>query len=449
MKGNTHLQRVDFVGMGKRLIEFIEEVKERLFGGFEIDLLDGAVWGYLSFSEIISNIENFHEWMMPQPLSIELMWQAHLVFSREHPDNTLVRPMLNHDGLQILDILLGYKDPWDIQPSNSRRREALKKIEEENAKQPKDVIQSGWGIWNPQHYLPIILQIAKEQGDRSYLAQMPVEILQRAGKFTSFPPCRSISEEDRTEFVEIAKLAKECERYEECLATMTIVIRSGKPLSKEERNTFSVAAKNSVSQKRAAHQNIMETERTGKEKGEPDWKIRILRRARRQIADEISQHVERIISLIGEIKLPLESKELTDRETTAFFEKMLGDQLRYLGELHASDRELGDPEAEEEKRILEEKEVLANAERHYKNAIELIKGSDPLNCVLLGTYLNYSVFLYELKHDVDEACRVAKDAFDKGLEALDHAACNGTYQDHTVILQLLRDNLTLWVEEQK
>ena len=76
--------------------------------------------------------------------------------------------------------------------------------------------------------------------------------------------------------------------------------------------------------------------------------------------------------------------------------------------------------------------------------------------VLLGLALNYSVFYYEILNNPDkvclsidieqQACELAKHAFDSAVADLDSLQEND-YKDATLILQLLRDNLTLWTTD--
>jgi 14-3-3 protein epsilon len=46
----------------------------------------------------------------------------------------------------------------------------------------------------------------------------------------------------------------------------------------------------------------------------------------------------------------------------------------------------------------------------------------------------------------DMACKLAKDAFDDAIAELDELS-EEDYKDATLIMQLLRDNLTLWTAE--
>merc|ERR1711897_62430 len=66
--------------------------------------------------------------------------------------------------------------------------------------------------------------------------------------------------------------------------------------------------------------------------------------------------------------------------------------------------------------------------------------------IRLGLALNYSVFLYEVLQNPDEACKMARTAFEDSIAELDNVA-EDSYKDSTLIMQLLRDNLTLWTSD--
>merc|ERR1711948_157006 len=67
--------------------------------------------------------------------------------------------------------------------------------------------------------------------------------------------------------------------------------------------------------------------------------------------------------------------------------------------------------------------------------------------IRLGLVLNYSVFQYEVLSQPDEACKMARTAFEDAIAELDSVA-EDSYKDSTLIMQLLRDNLTLWTSDQ-
>ena len=73
-------------------------------------------------------------------------------------------------------------------------------------------------------------------------------------------------------------------------------------------------------------------------------------------------------------------------------------------------------------------------------------GLSPTHPIRLGLALNFSVFHYEIMQNAKKACKMARDAFDDAIADLDSVA-DEFYKDATLIMQLLRDNLTLWTEE--
>ena len=56
------------------------------------------------------------------------------------------------------------------------------------------------------------------------------------------------------------------------------------------------------------------------------------------------------------------------------------------------------------------------------------------------------MFHYEVKNSPDKACHLAKQAFDDAIAELDTLP-EDSYKDSTLIMQLLRDNLTLWTSD--
>ena len=79
-----------------------------------------------------------------------------------------------------------------------------------------------------------------------------------------------------------------------------------------------------------------------------------------------------------------------------------------------------------------------------QNATEVAQTElTPTHPIRLGLALNFSVFYYEILNSPDRACHLAKAAFDDAIAELDSLS-EESYRDSTLIMQLLRDNLTLW-----
>ena len=80
---------------------------------------------------------------------------------------------------------------------------------------------------------------------------------------------------------------------------------------------------------------------------------------------------------------------------------------------------------------------------YYDLACVELSPSNPNRLVLA---LNYSIFLKEIDEDSEAACRMAKSAFDHALGDLDNLT-EDSYKDATMVMQLLRDNLILWSDD--
>jgi 14-3-3 protein epsilon len=87
------------------------------------------------------------------------------------------------------------------------------------------------------------------------------------------------------------------------------------------------------------------------------------------------------------------------------------------------------------------------AEQAYRKATEIAESDlKTTNPIRLGLALNFSVFCYEVMNDPSKACNLAKQAFDDAIADIEHIE-EDQYKDATTIMQLIRDNLTLWTSE--
>ena len=93
-------------------------------------------------------------------------------------------------------------------------------------------------------------------------------------------------------------------------------------------------------------------------------------------------------------------------------------------------------------------EAIGSSKDSYTKAQEAAKDMAPTHPIRLGLALNFSVFHYEIKNQPDEACKLAKKAFDDAIAELDGLQ-EDSYKDSTLIMQLLRDNLTVSVFRNK
>mmetsp|Transcript_6463 Transcript_6463/g.10971 ORF Transcript_6463/g.10971 Transcript_6463/m.10971 type:complete len:162 (-) Transcript_6463:776-1261(-) len=124
-------------------------------------------------------------------------------------------------------------------------------------------------------------------------------------------------------------------------------------------------------------------------------------------------------------------KKSHNPEAIVFFQKMKGDYFRYLGEFTVGD---------------EKKRVIDMAQDSYRKASEEAEKLKTTHPIRLGLALNYSVFYYEILNQPDIACKLAKNAFDNAIQDLEQLE-EEEYRDSATIMQLLRDNLTLWTSD--
>ena len=65
----------------------------------------------------------------------------------------------------------------------------------------------------------------------------------------------------------------------------------------------------------------------------------------------------------------------------------------------------------------------------------------------LGLALNFSVFNYEVLKDQKRACELAEEALTLALDKIDDIS-EDDFRDAKSIIELLKENLTLWKEEE-
>jgi 14-3-3 protein beta/theta/zeta len=93
------------------------------------------------------------------------------------------------------------------------------------------------------------------------------------------------------------------------------------------------------------------------------------------------------------------------------------------------------------------KAVIDDSQKAYSEAFDIAKAQmQPTHPIRLGLALNFSVFYYEILNSPERACHLAKQAFDDAIAELD-SLNEDSYKDSTLIMQLLRDNLTLWTSD--
>lgn len=229
---------------------------------------------------------------------------------------------------------------------------------------------------------------------------------------------------ERDELIQKAKLAEQAERYDDMAASMKNITERGQELSNEERNLLSVAYKNVVGARRSSWRVISSIEQ--KTEGN-ERKHSMATEYREKIEKELREICGDVLSLLDKYLI----KDTISSESQVFYLKMKGDYYRYLAEVASADKS----------------DVLVHSKNAYQAAMDVAKKDmQPTHPIRLGLALNFSVFYYEIQNCPEDACQLAKQAFEDAIAELD-TLNEDSYKDSTLIMQLLRDNLTLWTSD--
>jgi 14-3-3 protein epsilon len=234
---------------------------------------------------------------------------------------------------------------------------------------------------------------------------------------------------DRDKNIYFAKLAEQAERYDEMADYMDKVGSTGDELSVEERNLLSVAYKNAVGSRRAAWRIITSVEQKEKSKGNDDNS-----KYAKEYCGKVESELDKICNTILKLLDDKLIAKASNGESKVFYQKMKADYYRYIAEYKEGD---------------EKSKAAEQARLAYQDAQSVAeKDLAVTHPIRLGLALNYSVFQYEVLSNPDEACKMARTAFEDAIAELDNVA-EDSYKDSTLIMQLLRDNLTLWTSDQE
>jgi len=228
----------------------------------------------------------------------------------------------------------------------------------------------------------------------------------------------------------LCKVSEITDRHEDMCAYLKLLLAAKKgDLTDDERNLFSVGFKSVIGGLRRSWRALVS------EQEEDDS---VLKNYKDFIKNQIDAVCDDVVEQITKVILPTEegkpaetdAQKQLNAEAQTFYHKMVGDYQRYKAELRPDDPSKGDA-----------------ATDAYKKAMEIAGPLSDTDSTKLGLALNYSVCLYEIAKKPSEAVDVAKLAFDNALKKLDELDDN-SYKNSTLIMQLLRDNLTLWTSEQ-
>merc|ERR1711959_189550 len=233
-------------------------------------------------------------------------------------------------------------------------------------------------------------------------------------------------EENMEEKIFLARVAEQAERFEDMVDFLknAIEAKSGEDFTVDERNLLSVGFKNLIGSQRGAIRTIGAIEQNPKYSkfGDP------LQSYKKRIETELYGKCIEIVNIVKGQCMPLAA----DDESKAFFQKMIGDYYRYIAESAREDK-------------LEE--VKNGALEGYQAAKQLSESLNACNPIRLGLALNFSVFYYEVMNNHKLACELGEKALADALEKIDEVD-EETFRDAKSIIELLKENLSLWKEEE-
>lgn len=234
-----------------------------------------------------------------------------------------------------------------------------------------------------------------------------------------------MTEAPQKELVQKAKLAEQAERYDDMAKEMKTFTEENNELTNEERNLLSVAYKNVVGARRSSWRVVSSIEQKTESS---ERKQAMAKEYRETIEKELNEICNDVLDLLRTRLIP----NAGSPESSVFYLKMEGDYCRYLAEVATGD---------------DKSKCIDSSKTAYQKAFDISKDKmQPTHPIRLGLALNFSVFYYEILGSPDDACSLAKKAFDDAIAELDSLS-EDSYKDSTLIMQLLRDNLTLWTSD--
>nr|AFZ78830.1 14-3-3 protein [Coptotermes formosanus] len=236
-----------------------------------------------------------------------------------------------------------------------------------------------------------------------------------------------MSSTDRELLYFMARVADQAERHADVISIIKNIITIG-PLTAEERNLLSVAYKALTGNRRTALRTVNafledpsvqpQTERISK-----------LQELKTKLTKELDDYCKEIVELVDAKLLP----SATEPAHRVFYEKLKADYYRYSVEFKEGN---------------ERKDGSVKAKESYKAAMDIAEAQlSKANPQFLGLALNYSVFLYEIDSQKTEAISLADKTFKNAVDGLEDLP-EDEYSEATLILQLLKDSVQLWTDEQ-
>ena len=230
--------------------------------------------------------------------------------------------------------------------------------------------------------------------------------------------------DERSYLVYLAKLAEGAERNADMLDSMTCAAATATardPLTVEERDLLSVAYTRRVASFRSALRSLpaMSAMMMGGRREQLENYLSIVRLEKQQVCAGVMLVVSRLREQLDVSGQP---------DAALFYLKFSADILRHLAE-----DEVGERRAEYEEA----------AEAAYQSTEPSVWALPATHPTRLGLALRWATFRYDVQGRPEEACALARGAFDDAIAELEDLD-DQSYRDATAIMQLLRDSLAQW-----
>lgn len=203
----------------------------------------------------------------------------------------------------------------------------------------------------------------------------------------------------RDDYLFMVQILDSTDRRQDMIDLMKKVIDLNPELNSEERNLLSMSYKNIIKIRRDGLRiliAILENDEKSTQN-----RIEQLEIFKTTLIDELDKYCYELIDLVDTKLLPAANTA----EAKLFYEKLKGDYYRYISEAKEGDKK---------------KEIAQKAKECYEKALEIAKADIPsYKPSYLGLILNYSVHLYEIIGQTEDAIELATKTQDEVASSIE------------------------------
>ncbi len=232
---------------------------------------------------------------------------------------------------------------------------------------------------------------------------------------------------ERDEYIFLARLYEKAEKPVQTIEFIKKMVELNPMLNREEKKVLTSGYKYMITNNRNSWKLINSLEKKEAKKGNSS-NLESIKEIKTRVENEMRSTIDDVQDLIDNFLLPNANKN----ESRAFYLKMKADYYRYLAEFAVDE---------------EKNEAIQLAYDAYKEAYDIAeKNLSNSNNTRLGLALNFSVFCYEIGNAKQDACMIAKAAFEESMKVLDDLE-KSKAKETILIIQILKENLLLWTNE--